>query len=322
MGYLEQKIDELSNYLPALTKEPDFELFWETVLREAEKKPLNAVMKQVDYPASYVEVYDISYEGYDDTRIHGWFLKPRFGPKDHLPCLIQYHGFTGHRGYPSQLMHWVSMGLAVLAVDCRDQGGITGNCASYHGSGMVSNVVTKGITSKEEYYYKAVYVDSIKAIDFVSELPEIDMSRIIVRGTSQGGALGMAVSALDHRPAVAIVNVPSNSNLTARVEGNHGSFAAVNAYLRVFPEQTDEVLKTLSYFDTMNMADKIECPVFASVALGDQTCPAKCYFASYNRIKAPKQITVYPFNEHDGAGAFHLEKEMRYLKEHIPGLSS
>lgn len=82
-----------------------------------------------------------------------------------------------------------------------------------------------------------------------------------------------------------------------------------------YPDQTDRVLETLSYFDTMNMADRIRCPIFASVALGDQVCPAKCYYASYNRITAPKEITVYPFNGHDGAGDAHMERELGYLRE-------
>ena len=60
----------------------------------------------------------------------------------------------------------------------------------------------------------------------------------------------------------------------------HGAFAAVADFLRRHPEQTDLVMDNLSYFDTMNMADRITCPVLASVALKDEICPPLMYFAT------------------------------------------
>lgn len=316
MGYLEEQIKALEQYLPPLTKRDDFELFWEETIKQAKSVPLNAELKDVDYPSPYVTVYELTYYGFDDTKIYGWYIVPKFTGKDKFPCLINYHGFTGDRGKPHDFMHWVMMGMAVISVDCREQGGKTGNCARYtSGNGLVSNVTSKGILDKNEYYYRAVYMDCLKAIDFAETRPEINMDKLVIKGCSQGGALGMAICALDSRPKVALLNVPSNSNLEARVEGRHGSFTSVTDYLKKFPEQLEKAYETLSYFDTMNMADKITAKVYASVGLRDTTCPAKCYYASYNRITSPKHIDVYPFNEHDGAGPVQEEKELRYLKE-------
>jgi len=103
------------------------------------------------------------------------------------------------------------------------------------------------------------------------------------------------------------------------VKGAHGSFSAVTDYLKVFPQRVEKVFETLSYFDTMNMADRIQCPVFASVALKDNTCPAQMYFASYNRIKASRDIRIYPFNGHEGGGRVHNELKLKFLREHMKG---
>lgn len=314
MGYLQDKIAELEKYLPPLTARPDLDEFWEKTLAQAKAVPLDGVCTPVDYPAESMSVYDVSYCGFDQTRIHGWLIVPKFMGKQKYPCMVQYHGFGGSRGVPSDHMGFAVLGCAVLAIDCREQGGITGNCAHYSDSGMVTNLNSKGILDPNEYYYRAVYADCVKALDFLETLPFIDADRLFVRGTSQGGALGMAVSALDERVKLALVNVPSNSNIEVRVENRNGSFTSVNDYLRKFPEHLDRAYETLSYFDTMNLAHRIKAHVFASVGLADPVCPAKCFYATYNRITADKQICVYPFNEHDGARATHVEKEIAFIR--------
>jgi cephalosporin-C deacetylase len=314
MNFLENKIKELSEYLPPLTKRMDFEDFWEETIQIAKSVDLRPEFMEYDYPSNQVKVYSISYNGFDDTRIYGWYIIPVFLKKEKYPCLINYHGYTGSRGVPADFMAWAMMGLAVISIDCRGQGGVTGNKATYS-SGITDNLTNKGILDKYEYYYRHVYMDCLKAIDFAEACPEVDKDRIIINGVSQGGALGMAVSCLDHRHKIALVDVPSNSNIERRVEGCHGSFTGVKDYLTRYPEHLEKAYETLSYFDTMNMADKITCKIFASVALKDEVCPAVCYFASYNRITAPKQIEVYPFNGHDGAYPVQFEKKLRYLKE-------
>ncbi|MGO4106331.1 acetylxylan esterase [Paenibacillus sp. YAF4_2] len=316
MGYIDEVTKDLYNYMPPLTGKDDLDAFWKATLEQAMEVPLHPERTEVAYPSKHVKVYDISYNGMDETRIHGWLIVPTFLKEASYPCLIHYHGFTGSRGEPSELMHWAMMGMAVLSVDCRDQGGPTGNSASYS-HGFLSNVASKGVQNKWEYYYRYVYMDSLKAIDFACAQAEIDPGKIIIEGGSQGGAIGMAVAALDDRPKAALVDVPSNSNLVSRIEGNHGAFGAVAEFLKRHPDQTDLVLDNLSYFDTMNLADRITCPVLASVALKDETCPAQMYFATYNRIQSKKEIIIYPFNGHEGGGARQTEVKLAYLAKHF-----
>ena len=57
--------------------------------------------------------------------------------------------------------------------------------------------------------------------------------------------------------------------------------------------------------------------IFASVGLKDTVCPAKCYYASYNRIRAEKEIHVYPLSGHEGGGAYHDTKKLWKIKEII-----
>ncbi len=316
MRYIEKFEKDLYTYLPPLTKRPDFDDFWKNTLEITRKTPLNSKLELYDYPSRHVKVYSISYNGFDETRIHGWYIVPQFTEGQKLPCLINYHGYTDDRGMPADFMQWITMDMCVISVDCREQCGETGNTASYsHGS--TQSVVCKGILDKNEYYYRAVYMDCVKAIDFACAQPEIDSDKIVIHGASQGGGLGTAVCALDERPFLAMLDVPSNSNIERRIEGSNGSFSNVTDYLKRFSHRTERVFETLSYFDTMNMSEKIKCRVLASVGLKDQVCPAIMFFASYNRIQSSKTIEIYPFNGHEGGGRVHNEKKLRFLKEYL-----
>jgi cephalosporin-C deacetylase len=306
---------ELANVMPPLTRRPDHDEFWRRTLDETHRVPLEPTRVLRDYPSPFVKVHDITYRGFDRTPIHGLYLVPAFLPQTALPCIVSYHGFGGNCGHPSSFMSWVMMGVAVLSVDCRDQSGRTGNRAFYTNGAM--NVVSKGVLDKEEYYYRAVYMDCVKAVDFAAAQPEVDAKRIIIEGGSQGGGLGTAVCALDERPALAMLDVPSHSNIVKRIQGAHGMFSAVTDYLRSRPDHMDKVYETMSYFDTMNMAERIRCRLLASVGLKDTTCPPECYFATYNRITSPKAVRIYPFAGHEGGGTFHHELKLRFLREFL-----
>lgn len=329
MEYISEKEKALQEYLPALTKEPDFDDFWAKTLAISRKHPLNYHLKPAAYPARYLKLFDIDFEGMDGTMIHGWYMEPAFcihsdnsgepalkasHKPEKFPCLINFHGFNGDRGQPHDFFLWIMAGMAVLTIDCREQGGSTGSSYPYGSTGIVKNVTTKGLLNPEEYYYRYVYTDCLRALDVACQLPDVDASRLVVHGISQGGGIGTAVCALDNRPCAALLDVPSCADLEKRVWGEYGAFSAVAEYLRKYPFHTKQAMKTLSYFDTMNLAEHITCPVYASVALKDDVCPAECFFAAYNRISSPKQIAIYPFNTHDGARHIHWQKKLEFLQ--------
>ena len=126
-----QRVQELIQYVPALTGQPDLERFWEQTLSEARSHPLAPTMTQREYPLKGVRVFKISYHGFDSTPVYGWFLLPvSVGPPGRVPCVIHYHGFGGSKGLPYQFLPWIMLGAAVLSVDCREQGGGNGEPGS------------------------------------------------------------------------------------------------------------------------------------------------------------------------------------------------
>jgi cephalosporin-C deacetylase len=58
-------------------------------------------------------------------------------------------------------------------------------------------------------------------------------------------------------------------------------------------------LRTLSYFDNVNLAPRVRCRTIISNGLWDDVCPPSTIFAAYNHIDAPKEMCVYRFHAHE-----------------------
>jgi cephalosporin-C deacetylase len=312
MDYIAERVKQLQAYLPDQTKQPDFDAFWSATIDQTRSIPLRPSRKAYPFPSRHVECFDISYRGFDETEIHGWFLVPKFGPEGKKPCLIHHHGYTATRGRPADHLSWVMMGLCVLVPDHRDQTGTTGESGGYS-SGHAFNTYSKGLLDKNEYFLRRLYMDALKAIDFAVAQDEVDPSRIIVEGGSMGGGISLAVCALDQRSILCLPDVASSCHLDHRTWNGSGSFASVQDYLRHHPDHTEKAFETLSYFDAMNITDRIKVPVFASVGLKDNICPPETVFAAYNRILSEKHMEIYPFNGHEGGGSLQHEKKMRFV---------
>lgn len=313
---IEELQDQLKNYTPELTKLVDFDLFWEQTKQELKGIPLNIRCDLSAYPSSEIEVYNISCQSLFNETLRGWYILPK-QRKQKIPCVIEYRGFMSRVGQPMQYLNWVTMGYAVLVLDIRGQGGQTSDTHPYPAP-YLPHLLTHGLLDQTIYYQRRLFADALRAVDVAEALTDIDNRYIVLSGISQGGALAMAAASLaGERIFMTFADVPSSSDVFQRIKEEKGSFSGIADYLRLYPDDLEQVMNVQTYFDTMNMAEWIKCPVVASVAGKDQVCPAKNYFATYNRIKSQKELFIYPYNGHEGGGETHILKKMHILFERI-----
>jgi cephalosporin-C deacetylase len=298
---------QLREYQPPRTEEPDFDAFWSRTLAQASAIPLNPSTEPVDYPIDGLRVSRAYYNGWGGSRICGWLLVPQSAMP--LPALVFYHGYGGSKGTVFDHLPWVLQGFVVLAVDVRGQSGESTDPGEYPG-GHVKGWMTKGITDPEHYYYRGAFMDCVRALDVLAGRPEVDMRRVGIAGTSQGGGLSIAVAALDKRPKAAMAGVPYLCHYRqALAITEQQPYEEIRQYCRVYPEREQQVYRTLSYFDGMNMAPRVSCPTLVSVGLQDLICPPTTIFAAYNYMgSADKSISVFPYNGHEGNPVHNLER--------------
>jgi cephalosporin-C deacetylase len=312
MNYIEHVTRDISGYCPPFTKQPDFDAFWEGNLSLSRVKPANLTVEKAAYPCPYIHLYHVQYDGFDDTKVSGWYFTPAFLPQENLPVIINFHGYNG-RDNPVMDLHWALMGCAVFSPDARGQNDQSPDQHVYRSCSM-TNHTSQGMLDKEDYYLRYLFMDNVRAIDAVLQRPEIDKEKIILKGGSQGGGVALAVAALDHRPIAALPTVPAYCDLVQNLSQGVGGMLALHKYFINYPDNVDRVVEVLSYFDNMNLAPRIRCPVFIGAGLLDASVPAKSVYAAYNRIEAPKDIRVYPFSGHQ-LGPWHQERQMEFVRK-------
>jgi cephalosporin-C deacetylase len=319
MPLFDKPLEELEAYDPPLTAQPDLDAFWRETLAESARTPLNADLEPTDYPAIGARVYRLTYDGWRGARVAAWYLVPEGdGP---FPALIQYHGYSGSASQPHNYLMWALQGYAVLALDVRGQSGDSSDPGAYSG-GHVKGWMTAGILDPQEYYYRGVYVDCVRAVDFVCGRPEVDADHVGLMGMSQGGGLTLAVAALDSRPALAMPEMPYLCHYErGATMAVRQPYLEIADYLHAHPEREAQVWRTLSYFDNMNLAGRITCPVLMDVGLLDDICPPSTVYAAYNKITAPKAIKVYRFHNHEVVDALWEEK-IRWAHYYLQGMDT
>lgn len=319
MAYFDFSLDELKVYLPRRHEMADFDAFWQTTLSEARKHPLAEHFEPVDYGLETVETFDVTFNGYARQPVKGWLLLPR-QRSGRLPCVVEYIGYGGGRGFPFDWLLWSSAGFAHLVMDTRGQGstwrkGDTPDISPDGTGPHIPGFMTQGITSPLTYYYRRVFVDAVRAIDAARRHPDIDSGRLAVTGGSQGGGITLAVAGLEPNVAVAMPEVPFLCHYRrATVITDAYPYQEIAMYCRVHRDQIEQVFDTLSYFDGMNFAIRAQAQALFSVGLMDDVCPPSTVFAAYNHYAGLKDIRVYPYNHHEGGENYHTLEKLRFLK--------
>lgn len=319
--HLDFPLEELKTYLPAREEPSDFDSFWAGTLSETRAFPLSPQFEPVESGLISIDVFDVTYNGFGGQPIKGWFMLPheRRAP---LPCIVEYIGYGGGRGWPIDWLLWASAGYAHLVMDTRGQGsawrkGDTPDIAEADAMTPQSpGFMTRGVVSPKTYYYRRVFTDAVRAVETARAHPAVDASKIAVSGGSQGGGISLAVSGLVPDLLATMPDVPFLCHYKRAVSIiDTDPYQEIVRYCKTHRDQVETVFNTLSYFDGQNFAARAKAHALFSVALMDDICPPSTVFAAYNHYAGPKEIKVWPYNKHEGGETFQNMEKMRFLKE-------
>ena len=316
---LDLPLDQLQNYRPERDEPADFDVFWRETLDTARQVPLNATFEAVDYGLTNLETFDVTFQGYGGQPIKGWLQLPRhrLGP---LPCIVEFIGYGGGRGFPSDWLLWPSAGYAHLVMDTRGQGSawLKGDTPDLEVDGanpFYPGFMTRGVLQPKTYYYRRVFTDAVRAVEAAMSHPAIDSRRVGVTGGSQGGGIALAVSGLMPEIQVCLPDVPFLCHYRRATEITDAHpYQEIAKYLNTQRDKETAVFNTLAYFDGVNFAARAKAEALFSVALMDEICPPSTVYAAYNYYTGPKEIRIWRYNHHEGGGNYQVQEKIKFLR--------
>ena len=272
----------------------DFASFWQKGIDEVNKLPVKFLRKtKIKRKDAKTDLYEVYFESVDGLELQAWLEMPK--KKGKYPALLRLPGYT-ETLYPLDQYE----DLIVFSVHVRDHGG------SDNSGKREYEMWVRGLESPETFYYKNIYLDCLRAMNMLVSIPEVDQTRLAVWGGSQGGGLSLFTTAYDDRVKLCIADIPFLCDWEPYFELSH--WPEVDGWLTRNPNSDwNSVLNVLSYFDTKNMADRINVPVWMGIGLQDDVCPPRTSFSTYNLIDSPKEYIIYP-------DEFHWQPEEHYKK--------
>ena len=298
-------------YATKVRKPADIDQFWDDVLAETAQIPLEpeVVYDPLRSTAS-IDVYEVFFTSLDRVRIAGWYAVPR-QREDPLPGLIQVPGYNMEPPVPK---NWAARGYAAFSVAPR--GKLRSNRQFNPG---YPGLLTYGMVDRNTYSYRGFYMDACRAVDFLLGRDEVNRDRIGVTGHSQGGGLTVSTAALRPEIKAAAAGAPYLCGYMDSIELTDAyPYQEIADYLRMYPDSRERVENTLAYFDGINLAHRITCPIIVSVGLQDSTCPPETGFAMFDAIASEdKRMYAYDGHGHDANNHEHAAVVDAFMARHL-----
>ncbi len=300
---------DLESFVTQVTCPDDFDAFWKGVLTGLAEIPLDArVALDPLRSTAAADVYQVAYRSLDGLEIFGWYSVPAEGDGPFPAVLI----LPGYKSEPSLRREWGARGVVALSVAVR---GKLPSSSEFNPG--YPGLLTSGVEHRDTYSYKGVISDCVRAVDFLLSRPEVDPERIYCCGSSQGGGLTLITSALRPEIKAGVSGYPFLCCFPESMRMLRSyPYDELSCYARAYPQRTEQMLETLQYFDAVNFAPRIRCPMVVGIAMEDEVCPPETSYAAYRQLRGQRELWLFPNSGHGNAHEYPA-RETAWLQQRI-----
>lgn len=302
IGYEPERIISLCDY------QPDFVEFWQRARADLDSvAPEFSMERFKEKDTKLSRAYIVKMKSVKGEEIMGFAMVPK--KKGKYPAVINYMGYGAGPAYNDFLPIYDGE-FIYYQQSIRGQGLTLDK--NTHGQWMAEH-----IDDIENYYYRNAFMDAVRGIDFVFQMPEFDGKNLFAEGGSQGGALTMAATALDKRIVAAAPFIPFLSDFPDYLNLSEWIGGTMRNAAKEAKINEKQMLKNLSYFDMKNLCTLIDVPVLMAVGLQDNICHPHTNFSGYNNIHSPKSFVIYPAMGHGVERPDWDKRHVEFFKKHM-----
>lgn len=295
------KVGFSADKIEPFTKMPsDFKAFWEKEVANIQKLPLVYTKEPAhEYDTEKADCYLLKLEvNSKHQAIYAYYWIPKSGGPSPIVLCPPGAGVKTikeplrHRYYADN--NCIRMEMEIHGLDPRMSDKQFKEISNALNTG-VNGYLSNGLDSRDHYYMKHVYLGLVRCIDFLTSLPEWDGKNVVLQGGSQGGALSIVAAGIDKRVTLCVANHPALADMAGYSEkGRTGGYPHMHRDGLL----TEQNMKTLQYYDVVNFARNVTCPVRMTWGYNDSTCPPTTSYAVWNVLNCEKESLITPINEH------------------------
>lgn len=279
----------------------DFMDFWQGAISQAREVPLLPLFtRKPEYDNEYCDTYEVRFQNTKaGCYLYGMLAVPKgVNPTDarasrQYPAVILWPGagVKQHLGdvsfFPKHDVITLEMGVHGISVSMPQQvyTDLNNNALRTHASIFSPN--------RNDYYYKNIYVGTVRTVDFLCSLPCVDSTRLGCYGGSQGGALSTINAALDKRIRCAGIAYPALAEIAGYSRGR------AEGWPHLFrTEDADPALvQVADYYDVVNFARYVDCQTIFFLGFNDIVCCPTSTYTVYNMLPRADKKQLIPIQE-------------------------
>lgn len=285
---------------PSAPRPADFDAFWEAKLKEITAVPFNVQLEPADSGRAGVDYWKITLDGYRGTKIRGQLARPatsqlKEGQK--LPALFipQWAGvYPLDKAWATDRASQGWLVLNILAHDLPiDQ---PPEFYEQQAAGPLRDYWAIGNDDRDTSYFLRMYLSCYQAVEYLASRLDWNGKTLAVTGASQGGQQTLVTAAIHPQVTAALALVPAGCDMLGPEVGRAPGWP--QWYERVAGKDPAKVREASRYYDVVNFAPRIKCPVLVGLGLIDDVCPPEGVMAAVNQIASPKEVVILPLSEH------------------------
>jgi cephalosporin-C deacetylase-like acetyl esterase len=280
----------------------DFDAFWADKLKELATVPANPRLTPAEGGKAGVDYFKVQMDNIRGTHIQGQLARPKGEGKFPAVLVVQWAGvYPLQKGWVTGLASEGWLVLNILAHDLPiDEPEVF---YQQQNQGALKDYTAIGNDDRETSYFLRMYLSCFRGAEYLAGRPDWDGRTLVVTGGSQGGLQSIVTAAIHPRITGVLACVPAGCDVNGPVAGRLPGWPM--SYYLTKGKDAAKVRMVSRYFDVVNFAPRVTCPVLIGAGLIDTTCPAPGVFAMFNELKGPKEIVVLPVAGHGEKNGSH-----------------
>lgn len=279
--------------------------FWDSQIDDMRKLKMDCTLAEVSHEYSDNHLcYDLTLNMHEGRPVRGYLALPKDAQPESLPIFIYVHSAGVNKVFnyatPKKAVGFASRGSGCIAIDINAHGMENGQPQDYYDAlnrGELSGYPDRRITGHKDYYFRLMFLRIVRALDYLTSLPQWDGKRVLIYGESQGGAQAMALAGIDQRVKACVAIVPAMNDLGAAIDGRPACWPKAREN-NVNAGNLDLVDQVLPYYDAALLSSMSQADYWIEIGLADTTCPAPAIWSACNAISGNVTVSSYPFRTH------------------------